>query len=74
MAKGILEFNLPEEQNEFAVACKAVDFAICWDSLKEEIRQILKYGTLTAEQVEILEKIQNSMTDYAGQFELPELQ
>ena len=41
--QGILTFNLPEEQNSFEVAVKAMDFALAWKDLHDKIRNMLKY-------------------------------
>jgi len=41
--KAILEFELPEDKEEFAVAAKAMDWAIlAWD-IDQSIRSLLKY-------------------------------
>ena len=57
--KAIIEFNLPEEQAEHYCAIKGADMLnVLWE-LKAELRSILKYGEITSEQYEIVEKIQN---------------
>ena len=41
--KAVLEFNLPDDKEEFAVATKAMDWALlAWD-LDQMIRSLLKY-------------------------------
>jgi hypothetical protein len=57
--KAIIEFNLPEEQAEHYCAIKGADMLnVLWE-LKAELRSILKYGEITSEQYDIVEKIQN---------------
>ena len=57
--KAILEFNLPEEQAEHYCAIKGADMLnVLWE-LKTELRSMLKYGELTSEQYEIVDKIQD---------------
>ena len=57
--KAIIEFNLPEEQAEHYCAIKGADMLnVLWE-LKAELRSILKYGEITSEQYEIVDKIQN---------------
>lgn len=57
--KAILEFNLPEEQAEHYCAIKGADMLnVLWE-LKAELRAMLKYGELTDQQYEIVEKIQD---------------
>jgi uncharacterized protein YggL (DUF469 family) len=41
--KAILEFNLPEEQDDHAYALAGVDALLCIDDLFNEIRNKLKY-------------------------------
>ena len=57
--KAILEFNLPEDQAEHYCAIKGADMLnVLWE-LKTELRSMLKYGELTSEQYEIVDKIQD---------------
>lgn len=57
--KAILEFNLPEEQAEHYCAIKGADMLnVLWE-LKAELRSMLKYGELTEQQYEIVDKIQD---------------
>lgn len=57
--KATLEFNLPEEQAEHYCAIKGADMLnVLWE-LKAELRSILKYGEITSEQYEIVDKIQD---------------
>lgn len=57
--KAIIEFNLPEEQAEHYCAIKGADMLnVLWE-LKTELRSMLKYGELTDQQYEIVDKIQD---------------
>jgi len=57
--KATLEFNLPEEQAEHYCAIKGADMLnVLWE-LKAELRSMLKYGELSKQQYEIVEKIQD---------------
>jgi len=61
--KATLEFNLPEEQAEHYCAIKGADMLnVLWE-LKAELRGMLKYGELTDQQYEIVEKIQGFLID-----------
>ena len=57
--KAILEFNLPEEQAEHYCAIKGADMLnVLWE-LKAELRSMLKYGELSEQQYERVDKIQD---------------
>ena len=56
--KAILEFNLPEEQAEHYCAIKGADMLNVLFELRVQLRALLKYGELTDQQYEIVEKIQ----------------
>ena len=55
--KAILEFNLPEEQEEFKDAVNGAKYALALHNIKADVRSIWKYGELTGEQYEIVDKI-----------------
>jgi hypothetical protein len=55
--KAILEFNLPEEQEEFKDAVNGTKYALALHNIKADVRSIWKYGELTGEQYEIVDKI-----------------
>lgn len=55
MVKGKLEFELPEEEREFNIACNASEaFGRLWD-IDQELRALDKYGT-TIDQKLIIKK------------------
>ena len=76
--KAILEFNLPEDQEEFDVATKAMDWSILvWD-IDQSLRDLLKYGVphiapkeeQTVDQVleHLREELHNMMEEKGLQF------
>jgi FKBP-type peptidyl-prolyl cis-trans isomerase (trigger factor) len=44
MPKAILEFNLPEENDEFFTTNNALKYKICLDEIREFIRRKIKYS------------------------------
>ena len=65
--KAILEFNLPEEEQQFNAANKGMDWAlIAWD-IDQLLRNKLKYGKLLpntrAELEEIRDTLNNMLVD-----------
>ena len=71
--KAILEFNLPEDEEEFNVAAKSMDWALlAWD-IDQSIRSLLKYHHPTEEYdtktlEHIKEEILNIMEERGLQF------
>lgn len=66
MAKATLEFNLPEEQVEFDMACKARDMHNVLCALNHELRSHLKYTSHPewhGDTVEDIRKILNDLID-----------
>jgi hypothetical protein len=49
---GKLEYSLPEEQEEFELACKAGQMSGQLDDIKTEIRKIRKYTEFKNKEVE----------------------
>lgn len=55
--KGIIEFNLPEEQEEFDTAVKAADLkAALWEIAQQVFRPARKHGYSDGRIQELLEK------------------
>ena len=71
--QGILVFSLPDSQNEFEVAVKAMDFALAWNDLRDKVRNELKYTTPSPAYQEALELTQKLMQEIAIDRELPEI-
>jgi len=69
--KATLEFNLPEDQEQFNVAVKAMDWALlAWD-IDQSLRTLLKYDSeKTGEQTleHIKEKLFDIMEEKGLQF------
>ena len=69
--KAILEFNLPEDEEQFNVASKSMDWALlAWD-LDQMVRKLVKYhpeeyDTKTLEHIR--EEIHNIMEEKGLQF------
>ena len=49
--KASLTFDLPEDQNEFRVATRAMDLALVVLGLEKELRDIVRYGTKYEEKI-----------------------
>lgn len=72
MPQGILTFDLdsPWEENAFQIATKAMDYALAWRDLEEEIRQTLKYGNPPKDKAEALEQVRDWMISIENEREL----
>lgn len=59
--KAILEFNLPEDQNEFEYATKGSEmFLILWN-VKQEYRKLMKYHDLTEVEYKLIEDLNDKL-------------
>lgn len=56
--KTSLRFKLPEEQDEFETAIKAMEYRIVISEVLSSLRDKLKYGVLSDEQYHAIEAIQ----------------
>jgi len=76
MAKGILEFNLDEELNDFKLATNAKDIMLVLWEVDQELRAKVKYApdTTSQETVDALSSIRNflreSMHDKGVSFDM----
>lgn len=63
MPKAILEFNLPEEQEEFNMVSKAVSYSIALSDMDNYLRGKIKYGSeeMTEEAYAIYEEIRKQL-------------
>lgn len=69
--KAILEFNLPEEQEEFDLACDASAYrSILWD-VDQQVREWLKFGPPFAHPDAALEAIREMISDKTMQHGIP---
>lgn len=58
--KAILEFNLPEDNDDFDMAVKGVKYFIALDEIRNRLRNILKYNSdhFNEQELELIEKAQ----------------
>jgi predicted aldo/keto reductase-like oxidoreductase len=63
MPRSILVFKLPQEQDDFEIASKAVDYYNTIYDVQEHIRNKLKYAELTEAEEKIYEEIQSLISD-----------
>lgn len=70
--QGILVFDLdsPEGENSFQIATKAIDYALGWRDLEEEIRQMLKYGNPPKAVAKAFEQVRDCMIAIENKREL----
>lgn len=61
--KAILEFNLPEDSHDFAMASNGVKAYCVISAFDEFLRSKLKYHELTDEQYEIYEECRRELRD-----------
>jgi len=59
--KGILEFELPMEDEQFNLHCKAMDYAICIDEIDEYLRAQLKYTERPETELKVLQEIRDKL-------------
>jgi hypothetical protein len=55
--KSTLEFNLPEDGDNFRHAVNAQEYYIALHNIKEDVRQIWKYRELSADAFKVVEEI-----------------
>ena len=57
MSRAILEFNLPEDGDDFRYAINGEEYFIALRNLKEDVRQIWKYQELSENEYKIVDEI-----------------
>ena len=66
--KAKLTFNLPEDQEDFKLACQAVDLKQALIEIGMELRSLHKYGELPVNQWELIGEVRDIyhriLTDY----------
>ena len=63
--KAILEFNLPEEKQEYQLAANATDYAITLEEFDNYLRGKIKYDdTLTEEQCHVFEEVREKLWEF----------
>ena len=63
MAKAILEFNLPEDGDDFELAVKGREFMLTLWDLDQWLRNELKHGSLSDEKYDSYDKIRTMLHD-----------
>lgn len=61
--KAMLEFNLPEEEEEFALAVDGAKYSAIVDEIKGMVRSIWKYEELDNKTYEVVDRIYESIFD-----------
>jgi len=66
--KAKLTFNLPEDQEDFNLACQAYDLKQALIDINMELRRLHKYGELPVNQWELIGQVRDEfsriLTDY----------
>ncbi len=57
MSKAILEFNLPEDGDDFRYAINGEEYYIALNNIREDVRQIWKYRELPENQFNLVDEI-----------------
>lgn len=57
MSKAILEFNLPEDGDDFRYAVNGYEYYIALYNIREDVRQIWKHRDLPQEQFDLVDEI-----------------
>jgi hypothetical protein len=57
MSKAILEFNLPEDGDDFRYAINGEAYREALNNIREDVRQIWKYRALPEEQWNLVDEI-----------------
>ena len=62
--KAILKFEIPEEREEFELACNAVKYSIVLSDIDNYLRGKLKHAELTDEQYKVYEDVRVQLWEY----------
>jgi hypothetical protein len=68
--KAKLTFNLPEEQEDFKLACQAVDMKQVLIEIAMELRSLHKYGELPVNQWEIVGDIRDRFNSILNDYNI----
>ena len=63
MSIGKLEFKLPEERQEFNIACKASTYVAALSNVRNMLRNHHKYGCYDGEKYELIDEIYTEFFD-----------
>lgn len=72
MPKAILRFNLPEEQNEFNLACDASSMWCVLRELQDFLRGKLKYAELPEAEARVYEEIRSELFSLIQAYQVKE--
>lgn len=64
--KAILEFNLPEDKEEYEMTINASKYYLALWGIKQELRKQLKYAELSEQEYEIYEKVSDKFYEILG--------
>lgn len=68
--KAKLEFNLPDDQNEFDMAVQGGNmYAALWD-ISQELRTLWKYEELSEEEWKMVERIRDKFYEILGDHQI----
>ena len=67
MPKVILEFNLPEEQEEFKTATSATDMSLTLWDFAQFLRQKIKYEELSESDYAVYESVREKLYEIANE-------
>jgi hypothetical protein len=70
MAKAILEFNLPEDGDDFELAVKGREFMLTLWDLDQWLRNELKHGSLSDERYESYDKVRTMLNDLMADYKV----
>lgn len=65
--KGIIEFDLPMENDEFHEATRYMEFKIALSDLAEYLRRRAKYEELKPEQYEIIDQVRSKLYEIVNE-------
>jgi hypothetical protein len=57
MSKAMLEFNLPEDDDDFRYAINGEAYREALNNIREDVRQIWKYNDLPEDQFNLVDRI-----------------
>jgi len=61
--KATLEFNLPEDKEDYEMTINASKYYLALWHIKQELRSKLKYAELSEQEYEIYEKVSNKFNE-----------
>lgn len=68
MPKAVLEYNLPEETEEFDLAQNGSHYFCVIEDLDNYLRSLIKFGNLPMEKEEIYQEIRDKLHDLKNDF------